>query len=364
MDPRIKDIRGLTPDDYYGILSKLWCARTCAPRMRAEWNAEKKALGQCSVTAFLMQDIFGGKVYGVPIGGGHFHCFNVVDGVTFDLTIEQFGANAPDLSDRTEQLREIHFADAEKKARYELLKQKLFEYLPPVLETERLILRRWVEGDAEELFRYASDPDVGPPAGWPPHKNAEESRRIISTVLSIPETYAVVLKETKLPVGSVGLHTGSSTDLTDKDDECELGYWIGKPYWGRGLIPEAGRELLRHAFEDLGMSKVWCGYYDGNIKSKRVQEKLGFRYQWTSEDVDVPQMNEKRKGHVSCITKHEWRKDKMEEQIITVTIKTKGEKCMMSDAEIKEWYEKHIASLFNPEYGRPEITVKLERRDV
>ena len=48
---------------------------------------------------------------------------------------------------------------------------------------------------------------------------------------------------------------------------------------GRGLVPEAVREVLRHAFEDLGMRCVWAGYYYGNDKSRRVQEKCGFRYQ-------------------------------------------------------------------------------------
>ncbi|MBQ3865670.1 MAG: GNAT family N-acetyltransferase, partial [Clostridia bacterium] len=71
-----------------------------------------------------------------------------------------------------------------------------------ILTTKRLILRPWDENDASELFRYASDPDVGPAAGWPPHKSEEESREIIRNVLSKPETYAVVLKETGLPVGS------------------------------------------------------------------------------------------------------------------------------------------------------------------
>jgi RimJ/RimL family protein N-acetyltransferase len=89
--------------------------------------------------------------------------------------------------------------------------------------------------------------------------------------------------------------------MTDRDDECELGYWLGKPFWGKGIIPEAAREMLRHAFEDLGMAKVWCGYYDGNTKSKRVQEKCGFMYQWTTQDVDVPLMNEKRVGHVTAL---------------------------------------------------------------
>ena len=174
-----------------------------------------------------------------------------------------------------------------------------------IMETERLILRPWSEADAEECFKYAKDPRVGPPAGWPAHKSVEETREIIRTVLAVPETYAVVLKETGLPVGSVGLHFHS--DLARGEDECELGYWIGAPCWGRGLIPEASRELLRHAFEDLGMKRVWCGYYDGNVKSKRVQEKLGFRYQGSCDAVDVPQMGETRKGHSNLMTAEDWR---------------------------------------------------------
>ncbi len=172
-----------------------------------------------------------------------------------------------------------------------------------VLETERLILRRWKEEDAEECYRYARDPRVGPPAGWPVHTSVEDSRRIIRDVLSSPETYAVVLKETGLPVGSIGLH---HNDLAEKDDEAELGYWLGVPYWGRGIIPEAAREVLRHAFEDLDLLRVWCGYYDGNEKSRRVQEKLGFRYQWTTENLPVPQMRETRTGHVSLLTREQW----------------------------------------------------------
>ncbi|MBP5730801.1 MAG: GNAT family N-acetyltransferase [Clostridia bacterium] len=173
-----------------------------------------------------------------------------------------------------------------------------------IFETERLILRPWNEADAEECFRYAQDPRVGPAAGWPVHTSVEESRKIIREVLSAPEVYAIVLKETGLPVGSIGLHFHS--DLANTDDEAELGYWIGVPYWGQGLVPEAGREMLRHAFEDLGLERVWCGYYDGNEKSRRVQEKLGFKNRWVNDHVPVPQMNEIRRGYVNLLTKAEW----------------------------------------------------------
>lgn len=176
-----------------------------------------------------------------------------------------------------------------------------------ILQTERLILCPWHEDDDEELYRYASDPDVGPIAGWPVHTSVENSRDIIRNVLSAPETYAVCLKEDGKPIGSVGLKLKGSTDMTDREDECELGYWLGKPFWGRGLIPEACRELLRYAFEGLGMRAVWCGYYDGNEKSKRVQQKLGFVYQHKTEGLEVPLLNEIRTGHCNLMTKEVWK---------------------------------------------------------
>ncbi len=77
-------------------------------------------------------------------------------------------------------------------------------------------------------------------------------------------------------------------------------------------MPEAAREIIRHGFEDIGMNKIWCGYYDGNEKSKRVQEKCGFRYQWTTPDVDVPLMHEKRIGHVNLLTKDDWEQEQNE----------------------------------------------------
>lgn len=172
-----------------------------------------------------------------------------------------------------------------------------------VLETSRLILRPWSESDAKELYKYAKDPLVGLPAGWPPHSSEENSRQVIRDVLMGPEIYAIVLKETGLPVGSIGLH---HNDLASKEDEAELGFWIGVPYWGRELVPEAAKEMLRHAFEDLKLKRVWCGYYEGNTKSKRVQEKLGFRYQWTNDKVPVTQLGETRTGHVNLMTREEW----------------------------------------------------------
>ena len=176
------------------------------------------------------------------------------------------------------------------------------------LQTERLILRPFEESDARDVYEYAKDPGVGPAAGWPVHKSVEESREIIKSALSGPECYAVCLKSDGRALGSVELKLKDRTDLTDRDDECELGFCLNRDFWGRGIIPEAARELLRRAFEDLGMRCVWCAYYDGNEKSKRAQEKLGFTYQWTTPDVEVPLLGEVRVGHVNRMTRDEWEK--------------------------------------------------------
>lgn len=176
-----------------------------------------------------------------------------------------------------------------------------------MLETDRLILRPWAETDAESLYEYAKDPAVGPIAGWPPHKDVTESLHIIRNVLNGAECYALCEKKSNQPIGSIELKLVGHTDMTDKDDECELGYWLGKPFWGKGYMPEAVREVLRYGFENLGMSTVWCGYYEGNVQSKRVQEKVGFIYHHTCKEVSVPLMNDIRIGHTNYMTKQQWK---------------------------------------------------------
>ncbi|MDR2148949.1 MAG: GNAT family N-acetyltransferase, partial [Tannerella sp.] len=121
------------------------------------------------------------------------------------------------------------------------------------LQTKRLILRGWQDRDVESLYKYAQNPNIGPIAGWPPHTGIENSREILKTVLSAEENYAVVLKQTGESIGSIGLMTSKSEIHSAEmaEDEGEIGYWIGEPFWGQGLIPEAVCELLRHIFEDL-----------------------------------------------------------------------------------------------------------------
>lgn len=173
---------------------------------------------------------------------------------------------------------------------------------PGTFETERLILRGWRATDEEDLYRYASDVLVGPSAGWPAHGSIAESAKTIRGVLSNRGTYAITLKETDEAIGSVGLQTSELTE----PGELELGYWIAVPHWGNGYVGEASRAMLRYAFEQLNCPTVWCGAYEDNSKSRRAQEKLGFKYDRTIENYPVPLLNATRTLVVTKMTKADW----------------------------------------------------------
>ena len=151
--------------------------------------------------------------------------------------------------------------------------------LPPsvTIETERLRLRPWRDSDAEALFKYASDPEVGPRAGWPPHKSVEESLNVIRNVFSEERMWAVELKETSEPIGCVGYLPSIHSNLDIDEDQCEVGYWIARPYWGRGICTEAMRQVVEYCFNVKGFTVLWGDYFPENPASGRVMEKCGFR---------------------------------------------------------------------------------------
>lgn len=173
------------------------------------------------------------------------------------------------------------------------------------IETLNLILRPWRESDAEALFKYASDERIGPAAGWPAHKSAQESLEVIRGVLSAPQTYAITLKKGGIAdeaIGSIGLVDCRCPDF---EEEREIGYWLGVPFWGHGLMPEAVEAMLDNCFDWLGCNRVWCGHYEGNGKSKRVIEKCGFDYAFQRES-DVVLLGERRNELFYSITREKW----------------------------------------------------------
>ncbi len=175
-----------------------------------------------------------------------------------------------------------------------------------ILETERLILRGWREDDAASLFKYAKDKRVGPMAGWLPHRDVSYSRAVIRTILSGKESYAICFKGSDEPIGSIALHFNRTEVNDGREKEAELGYWIGYPYWGFGIASEAAKEMVRHGFEDLGLELLYCGYFEGNERSRKVQEKTGFRYHHTNPKCQIKMLGETRVEYVNSMSYAEW----------------------------------------------------------
>ena len=146
------------------------------------------------------------------------------------------------------------------------------------IETERLVLRPWREDDAQTLYTYASDPELGPAAGWAPHTSVEDSLRVLHTILMKEGTWAITIKPSDESVGSIGIFRGGEER---QRGEYEVGYWIARPFWGKGYVPEAVRAVLSLYFS-FGAERIWCAHAEWNDKSRRVIEKCGFRYQFSA----------------------------------------------------------------------------------
>lgn len=148
------------------------------------------------------------------------------------------------------------------------------------LETNRLVLRLWQTTDIADLFEYAKDERVGKNAGWPPHESIETSEQIVKMFIQDADVYAIVLKSENKVIGSIGLHKRGKNETDDA--HYEVGYVLNPEYWGNGFVPEAVRAVLDYGFIDLGLTEIWCGHFDFNENSKRVIEKTGFVYQYTT----------------------------------------------------------------------------------
>ena len=146
-----------------------------------------------------------------------------------------------------------------------------------IMETERILLRHWRDDDADALYRYASDPEVGPRAGWPPHKSLAESLEIIRTIFNSDHIWAIELKETAEAIGCIGYYAHGESNIDIGENDAEAGYWVARPYWNRGICTEALRLLIDHCFREKGFGTLWSDYFVDNPASGRVMEKCGFR---------------------------------------------------------------------------------------
>lgn len=161
---------------------------------------------------------------------------------------------------------------------------QLFDFFHKELaafETKRLYLRAFLEEDVQDVFAYASNPEVGNHAGWKPHKNIEESKHIVKEIFmdqSQEVTYALVDKETSHVIGSIGYRPDSNANYAGC---ASVGYALSQAHWGKGLMLEALQGLLNHIFTTTHFDCVRICHDHDNPRSKRVIEKAGFVYEGT-----------------------------------------------------------------------------------
>lgn len=144
------------------------------------------------------------------------------------------------------------------------------------METERLLLRPWRESDAETLFKYASDPEVGPRAGWLPHQSIEESLEIIRTLFNNNHVWAIELKGLGNPIGCIGYYAHGESNIDVGENDVEVGYWVARPYWNQGICTEALCLMIDYCFCEKGVQILWGDFFIDNPASGRVMEKCGF----------------------------------------------------------------------------------------
>ena len=178
--------------------------------------------------------------------------------------------------------------------------------MTPVIETPRLLLRPYRDADAADLYAYSRDPRVGVIAGWQPHRSEEESLRLLRTVFSAPDVFALELRESGRAVGSIGFVGGHPAGEHPGCPDDEIGYALSPAHWGRGLVPEAMAAVLAYGFGPKGLARIWCSHYAGNWRSARVITKCGFRYAFARTE-HVADFGEDRQTYFYVLTKEGWR---------------------------------------------------------
>ena len=175
------------------------------------------------------------------------------------------------------------------------------------MQTSRILLRPWRESDAETLYKYASDPEVGPRAGWPPHQSVDESLEIIRTVFHSDHIWAIKLKATGEAIGCIGYYLHGESNIDIGENDAEIGYWIAKPYWNQGLCTEALKLIIAHCFNTKGFSTLWSDFFPDNPASGRVMEKCGFRNTGTINRCSRLQIGSDRPVKVMRLERNEGR---------------------------------------------------------
>ncbi len=175
------------------------------------------------------------------------------------------------------------------------------------IETNRTYLRFWRLDEAKEFYEIAKYEEVVAMRGWTAHKNLGESKKFIEKYFLNNKNYAICLKESDMVIG--GFEVVTDSDVLKNENEIELRYWLSKEFWGKGIMPEVVKEMIKYLFEMEKIEKIYADIFEGNTKSKRVLEKCGFKYEYTIENKRIVKLDRTVTMHISSITVDDWKKD-------------------------------------------------------
>lgn len=177
-----------------------------------------------------------------------------------------------------------------------------------MLESNRLYLRPWQMEDASILYEISKDEEIGPRCGWSPHTSIEHSCFILKNILMVEDTYAIVLKENNTVIGNIALMHSKDSNFARNENEGEVGFWLDKKYWNKGYMQEALHTILHYAFLTKDFSHIWAGYFEDNNVSKHIQEKTGFTYHHTVENLYVHALHKKVQLNANVLKKEDYLK--------------------------------------------------------
>ncbi len=155
---------------------------------------------------------------------------------------------------------------------------------PPILDTERLVLRKMLKKDAADMYEYACLPDVTEYLLWEPHSSQMYTYRYLSYLQSRYKAgdfydWAIILKRNDKMIGTCGF-----TKLNIEQNSAEIGYVLNPDCWGAGIAPEAAAAVMRYGFLNLRLHRIEARYMIGNDRSRRVMEKIGMQFEGVSRD--------------------------------------------------------------------------------
>ena len=149
----------------------------------------------------------------------------------------------------------------------------------PVLETERLTLRKITMADIDDIYEYGSDLQVSKYVGWPTHESIQDTKEFVGHIVKEYESecigfWGIELKENQKLIGTIDF-----VSWQPKHKTAEIGYVLSRDYWGRGFTSEAAKEVLRFGFDHMELVRIQARCFLENIGSQRVMEKVGMTFE-------------------------------------------------------------------------------------